>query len=177
MNVQVPLLTVVLLLAGGATLYLLYRAGRALADAGSAVADLKASNDQMVESLGDVAAALALTNDSVKELQKSLAPAAAALQANLAGIPILLENVAKVGQAQLELLQRQRAEAVEKAKSPFGRPNAPQAPRSTEGANAEYEIQQRMRAQGIGREQAMLEMNPANESSVWDGISTAGWGQ
>jgi hypothetical protein len=121
--------------------------------------------------------------DSIVEFQADLKTARAAIQpavedarANLAAVPKLLEAVAKIGSAQLETAQRQRAEQEERARNPFGRNNAPAAPRDTTAANMEYEVQQAMRAEGISREEALLRANPANEKSVWDGDAMfSGW--
>jgi hypothetical protein len=112
----------------------------------------------------------------VAQFVEKLVPASEEVKANMQAVPRLLEAVAKVGQAQLEIAQQQRAEQAEKERHPFGRPNAPVPPRDVAAANMEDEIMQRMRAEGVSREEAMLQMNPANNSSVWSGNSMfEGW--
>ena len=116
-----------------------------------------------------VEAALVTASAGVSRVTEALLPAAEAMRANMGAVPSLLEAVAKVGSAQLEVQQRMQQEAEQKKKNPFGRPNGPVAPRDIEAANAEYDVATMMRAEGISREEAMLRMNPANQSSVWDG--------
>ncbi len=180
MNVAVPLYGVLLVLGGCALLWLMWRwvkaiensAGRieqadkqlcaALAASSSAMADLREQWVVVAANADDLQSALvALTG--------KLAPAAADLQTHLAAIPKLLEMVAKVGQLQLEAIRQQRAEAEERARNPFGRATGPLPPRDTAAANLEDQVQELMRAEGIGREEALLRLNPANARSVWEG--------
>jgi hypothetical protein len=112
---------------------------------------------------------------AVLEIMKLL-PAAEEIKTNLPGVPKLLEAVARVGQAQLELNAAQRAEQKARQDNPFGRPNAPAPPRDTAAANLEYEVSQMMRSEGVTREEALLRLNSANADSVWAGGSLLeGW--
>ena len=133
----------------------------------SAAAD--ALCQEMAASAGRAEVALATASAGMSRAGDALMPAAEALRANMSAVPSLLEAVAKVGQAQLEVQQRMQQEAEQKKKNPFGRANGPAAPRDINAANEEYEVSMMMRAEGITREEAMLRRNPANQSSVWDG--------
>lgn len=106
---------------------------------------------------------------AVNQLRDTVGPAAAELQTNMAAVPKLLEAVARVGQAQLEIMQAQRAAGQAKHDNPFGRPNGSMPPKDIEAANLEYEVGEIMRSQGVSREQALMQLNPANIGSVWDG--------
>lgn len=161
------------------------RAGAALATAGAGVTQAKAASEANTEALTrliadrgpamkDLAEKMIAGLAPVDRLRESLAPAAEELRANMAGVPKLLEMVAKIGQAQLEIAQQQRAEQQERMRNPFGRTNGPMPPRDVAAANAEHEVQQMMRSEGVSREEALLRMNPANTGSVWDGL-TEGW--
>ena len=181
MNQSVPLYTILIGLAVAGLLYLLYKAiSRIEKSAGrisasneellSAIARVSGELDAVRISLSAAADALcqemAATAAAVDKGKEVVLPAAEALRS---AVPSLLEAVAKVGNAQLEVQQRMQQDAEQKKKNPFGRPNGPVAPRDIEAANAEYDVATMMRAEGMSREEAMLRMNPANQSSVWDG--------
>ena len=181
MNQSVPLYTILIGLAVAGLLYLLYKAiSRIEKSAGrisasnekllSAIARVSGELDAVRISLSAAADALcqemAATVAAVDKGKEVVLPAAEALRS---AVPSLLEAVAKVGHAQLEVQQQMRQDAEQKKKNPFGRPNGPAAPQDIEASNAEYDVATMMRAEGISREEAMLRMNPANQSSVWDG--------
>ncbi len=123
------------------------------------------SNEKLATHLDAVLAALISLSATVHKLQETFVPASEEMRANMVGVPKLLEAVARVGQAQLEFTQVER----ERVRNPFGRTNAPAAPRDTVQANLEFEIQQMQRAEGISREEALMRLNPANSQSVWGG--------
>ena len=159
MSESIPLYAVLLILAAGAGCIILYRVvSRALESA-----------RRMAVAADRLETALATTTAALSRLEAALGPAATELQANMKAVPQLLEAVSRVGQAQLDLLQAQRAAFEQKQKNPFGRQNAPAAPRDVSAANLEYDIDQLQRAEGISREEAMLRLNPANAGSVWEG--------
>jgi hypothetical protein len=162
MNQSVPLYIVLIVLAGAGVAYLIYLLTQAIVSAGRILSALDATACR-------VEAALATTSAGVSRAGDALMPAAEALRANMGAVPSLLEAVAKVGQAQLEVQQRMQQESEQKKKNPFGRANGPSAPRDINAANEEYEVSMMMRAEGITREEAMLRRNPANQNSVWDG--------
>jgi hypothetical protein len=116
---------------------------------------------------------LAAATAAVQHLQLAIAPAAEEIKVNMPGIPKLLEAVARLGQAQLEMQQAARAAAA----NPFGgRTTGPIPPRDVTAANLEHEVTMMMRTEGCSREEAMLRLNPANSSSVWSGNSVFdGW--
>lgn len=95
-------------------------------------------------------------------LAQGLAPAAEAMRSNMAGIETLMQGVAKIASAQLEILQRSTVPPG----NPFGRVNkVPQ--RDATDANQEHAIQQEIKAYGISREEAQMRMNGANDQSVY----------
>ena len=173
MNQSVPLYVVLLILTGGGAAYLLYRLWRAFDQSARRIADASAVVSAAMNRLEE---ALITNSARATRLEAALTPAAAELQASMAAVPKLLEAVAKVGSAQLEIMQAQRASHAERQAPPFGKPNVPIPPRDVESANQAYEVDQMVRAQGISREEAMLRMNPANAGSVWNGDQMfAGW--
>ena len=175
MNASVPLSVVLLALAGAVVSYLIYKVVKSITVSALKVGE---AADRLEAALAAGTVALAAVTTATDQLRASLAPAAEELRTNMSALPKLLEAVARVGQAQLEITQAQRAEQEERKKNPFGRPNAPMAQRDTAAANMEYEVQQTMRAEGISREEALLRMNPANSASVWEGNGLfEGWGR
>ena len=159
MNVTVPLNVIIFLIGGGLALFLGYRLA----------IRMESGNASLVRSIEKL-------RESLDKTEALLLPAAEELRQHMPGIPKLLESVARVGQAQLEMVQQQRQEQAERTRNPFGRTAGPMPARDVESANREYEIDQAMRAEGISREEAQLRMNPANTASVWDGDElTRGW--
>ena len=181
MDQSIPLYIVMIGLAATGVLYLLHRWIASIQKSAGRISD---SNDNLLSEINAVARELnavrislsaavdalcqemAATAAAVDKGKEVVLPAAEALRS---AVPNLLEAVAKVGQAQLEVQQRMQQEVEQKKKNPFGRPNGPAAPPDVERANQEYDITMMMRAEGISREEALLRMNPANNSSVWDG--------
>ena len=161
MNQSIPVYIVLIALAGAGGAYLIYRLTQAIMSAGRMLSALEATACR-------VEAALATASAGVTRATEALLPAAEAMRSNMGAVPNLLEAVAKVGTAQLEVQQQMQQEAEQKKKNPFGRTNAPAAPRDIESANEEYEVAGMMRAEGISREEALLRRNPANSQSVWD---------
>jgi NACalpha-BTF3-like transcription factor len=104
---------------------------------------------------------------------ESLKPAAEELRVNMAAVPKLLETVARIGSAQIEMM---KARAEEKP-NPFGRPNGPLPPRDPASLNLEYDVSTIMRQKGVSREEALSQLNQANNQSVWEGNTMfQGWG-
>lgn len=163
--------------AGGAfTFYLLWRWVRAIEESArrtcAAIASIDtAITDARVEFKAQATAGCA----GLARVCELLAPASAELQANMAAVPKMLEGITKIATAQIEIMQAQRAAATLQQQNPFGRHNGPIPPRDTEAANLEHQVQQMMRAEGIGREEALLRMNPANAGSVWGDNVFDGW--
>jgi hypothetical protein len=103
---------------------------------------------------------------ALNEIQEALSGAAAKeMGEHLAAVPKLLDAVAKIGGAQLEILQTQRPH----------RPNTPTPPRDNAAANLEQEITDMVRSEGCSREEAMLRLNPANDQTVWGNAFYQGW--
>ena len=190
MDQSIPLYIVMIGLAVAGVLYLLHRWIASIQKSAGRISD---SNDNLLSEINAVARELnavrislsaavdalcqemAATAAAVDKGKEVVLPAAEALRS---AVPNLLEAVAKVGQAQLEVQQRMQQEVEQKKKNPFGRPNGPAAPPDVERANQEYDITMMMRAEGISREEALLRMNPANGQSVWDsGQIFDGWRQ
>ena len=166
MNQMVPLYAVLLIVAAGGLLWLVRLCVSAIS---RSVNSLIASNEACSKDLKELAQELKAARAQIDPLLKEA-------HETMGSIPKLLESVARVGHAQLEVVQQQREEHAARARNPFGRPNAPAPPRDVEAANLEHEVQQMMRAEGVSREEAMMRMNPANTQSVWDGDElTRGW--
>jgi hypothetical protein len=112
----------------------------------------------------NLTAALMDNTAAVNQLHSVLTQPLTELQTHMASVPKLLEAVAKVGSAQLQMQQ-----------NPFGRRNAPIGQRDVTSANLEHEVQTIMRAEGITREEALMRLNPANAGSMWDGNVLGDW--
>lgn len=166
MNQTVPLYIVLLVFGIAGAGYVLFRLIRSIEAATRSI--------RTASEICEASGTKALT--AMARIESLIGPASESLKANLSGVPKLLEAVAQVGTAQLEIMQRQRAAEMEAKKNPFGKGNAPMPPRDVEAANLEDEVNQLMRSQGMSREEALLRMNPANAGSVWDGDNLfRGW--
>ena len=178
MNQSVPLymvLAVVGVNAGVLVLYLVHRWLNGLSARLKAVADSMLEADQTLETVN---ASLGDLRHMLEPVLKCVTDAAEEFTEHMPGIPKLLEGVSRIGQAQVEVLQQQRRDQAEREKNPFGRTSGPLPPRDVEAANQEHQIQEIMRATGASREEVLLQMNPANTASVWDGDRlTEGWGR
>jgi hypothetical protein len=162
MNASVPAWVILIVLAGAGVLWLAWRWSRL-----------------REQSARRTFEALTANTAAVIQLREALAPAAEELRSNMAAVPKLLETVAKIGSAQLEIMQAQRAaaEAGRQPPAPPHRPNSPIAPRDTTAANLAYDVDQIMRAEGVTREEALMRLNGANEDSVWGGNLFQDWGR
>lgn len=75
-------------------------------------------------------------------------------------------------QAQTDAIRAYLSAWEEWRRHPFGTPTtAPMQPAAPHDAELEYQIQQLMKSRGVTREQALVELNPANSSSVWDAMA------
>lgn len=175
MNQSIPLQTLLILLACAGGLYLIFRFVRALEKSAD---NTKETADTLAAAFLGAKKILEDSTAATNQLRAALAPACEELKTNMAGVPRLLEMVAKIGSAQLEIMQQQRAEQAERLRSPFGKSTGPTPPRDAAAANLEYEATRMMRADGISHEEALLRMNPANAQSVWENNGLfEGWGQ
>ncbi len=189
MNQSIPLYSVLIAAAVAAGIWAVLRWVRALENSAQRSAT---SAGELAEAVRAATATLSALNNSSDDLREALeaapavivgklsaeiAPALGEVRAHLAGVPAMLEGLARVSSAQLDILNAQRAAAMEKERNPFGgRTNSPFTPKDATAADMEYEISERMKS-GMTREQAMMEMNTANADSVWAGNSMfTGWG-
>jgi hypothetical protein len=114
-----------------------------------------------VSAVSSVEVEIKALNAAIGATIERLGPAAEVLKLNMAGVPLLLEQVAKIGSAQLEVMKGQSAH-------PFGKASgAPNSVRDQGLAEKEYRIAQMMQS-GMSREQAEIQINPVNGESVWD---------
>ena len=175
MNQTVPLSVVFLVLGIGAWAYAVFKFVQVFRDNTAATHELSRAMTFLRGQQDELLKALLSTEKATHFLRDTVTPAAKQIEENMAGVPKLLEMVAKIGTAQLEIMQAQRA-AAQKPANPFSRPNGPMPPRDAAAADLEHEIGQMMRSEGVSREEAMMRLNPANAGSVWDGNSFfQGW--
>jgi hypothetical protein len=166
---NVPLWLVLAVLGGAAILYALFWCIVALEKSARRTAEQSVKLEQAITTL---AVALMQATATLERAREALAPAVEEIKTTMPGIPKLLEAVAKVGSAQLEMLAAQRATQ----SNPFGGKKNAVIQKDVEQANLEYEITNLMRSEGCSREEAMLRLNPANARSVWDSSNVFdGW--
>jgi hypothetical protein len=165
MNSTVPLYSVLIVaLLIGAAIIIILASRKLAATARRAVQ----SSDSLTAAAVSLRDAVAAGTEALGKLQQTFAPASDELRANMMALPKVLESLSKIGSAQLSIMEVQRGEQAARIANPFGESNGAIPHRDVTGANQEYEVQQRMRAEGISREQALLMMNPANDTSPWD---------
>jgi hypothetical protein len=157
MNTSIPLPIVLMSVLAVA---LIYAASRA-------VAAVLASARRTAEAIEANTVALNEIQEALAGLKGDIGEASKLLQS----VPKLLEAVTRIGDAQLQIMQSQ---AQQQSSNPFPRGNTPLPSRDVEAANLEHDISQMMRAEGITREEALMRMNGANDSSVWDTMGQ-GW--
>lgn len=171
MNANVPLSFILIGVAVGLALWLVYRwiSALSLSAQRTREASVKLDADVVLlsQAVASASAALASATAATDKVREMLAPASEELKKHIAGVPALLQMVAKIGEAQLNIMQAQRAEQKERQQNPFGRPNAPVPPRDTTAANLEHDVTTIMRTEGITREEALMRLNGANADSVW----------
>lgn len=161
MNVTINPSVLAIVLAAAVAIYLLYRIAqqftRAVARVQATIAELTPEVAGARQEVKDLRALIAqVTSGSV----------ATELQTNLVALPKIFEAMQKLGEIQFESVKKivQTAQRV---------PSRPEPARTVEDADREYLIQGRMR-EGVSRGQAELELNPANEASVWDTFNMSG---
>jgi hypothetical protein len=165
MNQQLPAYMVVLLFATAIMVWILFvlarRLWRWMDSLNKNIAAVHFQTHAFMGVVGSVQIQIESLNATLGATSEKLGPAAEALKSNMAGVPLLLEHVAKIGSAQLEVMKGQSAH-------PFGKASgAPNSARDQGLAEKEYRIAQMMQS-GMSREQAEIQINPVNGESVWD---------
>lgn len=115
--------------------------------------------------------AIAANTEAIRDMNKQVGSILEQLQGHLSAMPSIMKAIVRIGEAQTEVYQAQFAgmngnSQVKQSRTPV---------RDVETANAEYEISQMMRSEGISRAEAMSRLNPANARGPWAGMFE-GWG-
>jgi hypothetical protein len=161
-TIPIPILVALIAVAG---IFVIYRLVRSVVAAIDANRLALAANTDAFNRLAAV----------TEQLRSTLAPAADELAKHMTAVPKLLEVIAKVGNAQFEILQQQRADAGNMP--PQQRNRTPPTRGDVSSANMEYEVNQLMRAEGVSREEALMRLNGANGDSAWGSSLLDGWGR
>lgn len=172
MNTSIPLSVLAIVGISAACAYFLVRAIR----------EITAASRRVVEGLAKLTVEVAGAREEVKDLRSLMVQATSGwdklngsmvligneLQTSLAALPKIMEAMIKLGEMQYEAYKRLNRMADQK------RPGSPMPLPDPDAADREYRIQTEMRERGISRSQAEIEMNPANEVSVWDTFNLGG---
>lgn len=102
---------------------------------------------------------------AIRDMNSKISPLMEQLQGHLEAMPGLMKAITRIGEAQLEIYNAQFAGLNGASNNHQQRTKAPS--RDVDSANAEYEISQMMRYEGISREEAMSRMNSANNRGPW----------
>jgi hypothetical protein len=162
MSVNINLSVLAIIVAAAAAMYFLYRIAQQVTRSAARVEEV------IARLMTEVAGA----RQEVKDLRALIAQVtsgsvATELQTNLVALPKIFEAILKLGEIQFESAKKIGQAAKQLA------PSRPMPAQDVESADREYRIQSRMR-EGVSRGQAELELNPANDASVWKDFDFGG---
>jgi uncharacterized phage infection (PIP) family protein YhgE len=122
-----------------------------------------------LDRLAQLASEVASSNHAVREATSAFLTSSQELREQVASLAVAAEKLAQVASVQAQALESVRKMEQERLKHPYGKPVTP-TPAPLSDPELEYRVQQMVKEQGISREQALLTLNTANASSVWDGF-------